>query len=81
MKVHNYFYLVLNKLGTEDEDLPKIADLIVKKAIDNEKNVSRLVIICRDMITAKPMFRQNLLVTLQKRHKDRHLIKVWILVD
>ena len=68
--------IVLEKLGTEDVDLPKIADLIVRKATENETSVSRLVIICRDMITAKPAFRQHLLATLQKNHKERLKIKV-----
>jgi len=66
----------LEKLGTEDVDLPKIADLIVRKATENETSVSRLVIICRDMISAKPSFRQHLLATLQKNHKERLKIKV-----
>jgi len=69
------FTQVLEKLGTEDVDLPKIADLIVRKATENETSVSRLVIICRDMISAKPSFRQHLLATLQKNHKERLKIK------
>ena len=63
--------LVLEKLGTDDEELPNIANLIVKKAVRHTSQAKRLVTICSTLISQKPKFRHHLLKVLQEYHSNR----------
>jgi hypothetical protein len=66
---------VLKKLGTNDDELGNIANLIVKKAIRNQHQIRRLVVTCEELILQKPQFRGHLLKTLQENHTNRKNLK------
>ena len=65
----------MEKLGTDDDELQNIADLIIKKAIRKKSQVGRLVIECSNLIEKKPLFRNIFLQNLQKSHQERKAIK------
>ena len=69
------FTSVLEKLGTDDDELQNIADLIIKKAIRKKSQVGRLVLECSNLIEKKPLFRNIFLQNLQKSHQERKAIK------
>ena len=66
---------MLKKLGTNDDELGNIANLIVKKAIRNQHQIRRLVVTCEELILQKPQFRGHLLKTLQENHTNRKNLK------
>ena len=69
------FFLVLEKLGTDDDELPNIADLIVKKCVRKQSQISRLVNECEKIIERKPLFRNILLQYLEKTQENRKSMK------
>ena len=69
------FTSVLEKLGTDDDELQNIADLIIKKAIRKKSQVGRLVLECSNLIEKKPLFRNIFLQNLQKSHQERKNVK------
>jgi len=73
--LHEGFTLVLEKLGTDDEELPNVAKLIVQKAVNNSKQAKRLVAICANLISQKPKFRYHLLKALQEYHSNRQELR------
>ena len=75
LSLHNFYFLVLEKLGTDDDELQNIADLIIKKAIRKKSQVGRLVLECSNLIEKKPLFRNIFLQNLQKSHQERKNVK------
>ena len=69
------YFSVLEKLGTDDDELQNIADLIIKKAIRKKSQVGRLVLECSNLIEKKPLFRNIFLQNLQKSHQERKNVK------
>ena len=65
----------MEKLGTDDDELQNIADLIIKKAIRKKSQVGRLVLECSNLIEKKPLFRNIFLQNLQKSHQERKNVK------
>lgn len=65
----------MEKLGTDDDELDNIADLIIKKSIRKQSQVKRLMKEVGKIIEKKPKFRTIFLQKLQMLHGERKQLR------
>ena len=62
-------------MGTDDDELPNIADLIVKKCIRKQSQIGRLVNECSKIIEKKKLFKNILLEFIHSTQNNRKIMK------
>ena len=62
-------------MGTDDDELPNIADLIVKKCIRKQSQIGRLVNECTKIIEKKKLFKDIFMQFIKKTQTGRKGLK------